>query len=178
MPATLRPWDEPDSLLAAAGGLRGATLARVAYLYPATREDPWPYEGDAAEEIDMGVELTAADGRRFRAVWYMRSFDQGLVLAPAAAVPPATMELAAVDVSDSERWRPLIGREVTDVELYWHVPEDRARRSVWAARLAFAEGGAVTLALGRTLEADPVDYQPDAIVAIFDDELARAYVDR
>ena len=126
----------------------------------------------------MGVELTMTGDRRYRAVWYMRNFDQGLVLAPADAVPPATMELAVVDVSGSERWRPLIGREVTDVELYWHVPEDRAHRSVWAARLAFAGGRAVTLALGRTLEADPVDYQPDAVVAIFDDELARAYVDR
>ncbi len=174
------PWVEQPSdrhaLEAAAQGFRDQTLKQVKYVFPATRSSLDPYRKGGVDEIDFAVDFVTEDGSVFRAAWHMFDIEQGLLFGPASVTQPWKTAVVASDVSDHERWRPLVGKRVQAVGLAWQVPEEGASESVWAVRIELEERKIVVVALGTIANVPQPVYQPDAVVVIFDEEVARSYV--
>jgi hypothetical protein len=63
---------------------------------------------------------------------------------------------------------------VNEVAVAWQVPNDGCPNTLWAVRLSLSEGSTIVVALGE-IEGDIVQYQPDALVVLFDEAAARAY---
>lgn len=173
------PWIEDNASLwtleTLAQQLEGETLTGVEYLFPSSRSSCSPYRRGPIDEVDLGVDLFTAGGSIFRAAWEMLGVDQGLLFAPRSEHGDWAMSVRSADVSDYEGWRPLIGRRIATVNLAWQLPEEGAGESVWAVSIDLADGDTVVLALGTILGAAGLTYQPDAVVVIFDREVARGY---
>ena len=78
------------------------------------------------------------------------------------------------DVTIVEQWRSLVGRVVEEVAAAWHVPNEGCPKTLWAIRLTLSGAFSVAIGLGE-IRNEALQYQPDALVVIFDETIARAY---
>ena len=154
----------------------GSAFSHVAYLEPATTDLTEPRTGEGFDEAGVGLEFTTSDGAVFSAVWQMEGYNEGLSFGPGDGESRhRRYALRRFDVTRSAQWQPLLGPRVTGVGVGWHVPNEGCAEAVWAVRLDLEGGRTVLVALGRSEGTGVLDYQPDEVVVVFDEELAESY---
>ena len=164
---------EQDRLKRWAQALIGRRVVGVRY-----RSAPgssWP-DGNSAEaihEVDMDVSMILDDGGFAVVSWAMNGVLEGIDLRICRG-PGIAPELDETDVTATPEWRSVVDHVIGDVAAAWHVPNEGCPSTVWAVRLSLSEGSTIAIALGE-VEADIVQYQPDALVVLFDETTARAY---
>jgi hypothetical protein len=153
--------------------LKGRRIVGVRY-----RNAPgsgWPdgNASDAVHEVDMDVVIALDNESAAVISWAMNGLVEGLDL--------QIQRNSATDVRDDEtdvaanpHWRPVVGRTVDEVASAWHVPNEGCPETLWAVRLSLSGGSSVVIGLGE-VEDGIVQYQPDALVVLFDEAVARAY---
>jgi hypothetical protein len=155
--------------------LVGETLTGAAYLLPASSDETHRVARPGFHEASMGVELMMADGP-VGLIWLMEGVKEGLALVLGEPIDlprggPAK-KLPATQFTD---WQNRLG-EITTIGLAWHVPEEAGPRTIWSWRLGIRNGRSVTIALGEwRAEAGNLTYQPDNVVVIFQEDIARRY---
>jgi hypothetical protein len=140
--------------------------------------DPHAYRPERREGIDevaFGVELRTREGTTFRADWRMFDIEQGLLFRPVDRPPDWPVPIVVQDVSDDRVWRDHLRRTVDRVRVAWHVPDTGAHDAIWSVALELSGDRVVVLALGSTNEKPLISYMPDAVVVVFDKEVAEAY---
>jgi hypothetical protein len=164
---------EQDRLRGWARALTGRRVVGVRY-----RSAPgssWP-DGNSAEtvhEVDMEVTIMLDDGTSAVVSWAMDGVVEGIDLRICRSLG-TVLEVDESDVTATPEWRTLVDHVVDEVAAAWHVPNEGCPETVWAVRLSLSEGSTIAIALGE-VEADVVQYQPDALVVLFDETAARAY---
>ena len=153
--------------------LIGRSPSDVAYLDPAG-SDPWRIKYHRGfDEASMGVELRSAEGW-FGLRWLMHGEREGLALVLNQTVPDLQRDrLKRMPAGTRPNWRHVMTSQVTKLGISWHEPTAGVA-AVWAVRLGFSSGHSVVVALGEWRD-ENIRYIPDAVVAIFDDEIARGY---
>lgn len=135
----------------------------------------WP-NGNSAEathEVDMDVTILLDDGTSAVVSWAMHGLVEGIDLRVRRS-SDRVLEIDETDVTATPEWRSLVNHVIAEVAAAWHVPNEGCPHTLWAVRLSFSEGSTIALALGE-IETDIVQYQPDALVVLFDEKAARAY---
>jgi len=135
----------------------------------------WPdgNSADAMHEVDMDVMVMLDDGNVAVVSWAMAGLVEGIDLRIRREAEPS-LEFGETDVTASPEWRARLRRAIKEVAVAWHVPNEGCPDTLWAVRFSLSNGPPVTIALGK-VEADVVQYQPDALVVLFDEVAARAY---
>jgi hypothetical protein len=154
--------------------LVGARLTGVRYALVSSGVWPGAETADArAHEVDMGVALDFGS-RELNLTWAMSGADQGLSVM-AGPVPPDHFGIGSsmLDAGGVEPWPVLLGRQVTAVAWAVHRPTDDGTERVWAVRIDL-DGASVVIALGELDNGLP-RYQPDALLVLFDADLAQFY---
>ncbi len=164
---------EPDRLREWTRELRGRHVVGARY-----RNAPgssWP-DGNSAEaihEVDMDVAIMLDNGASAVVSWSMDGLVEGIDL-EIRQNSGTTPELEETDVTSTPEWQSLVNQVVNEVAVAWQVPNDGCPNTLWAVRLSLSEGSTIVVALGE-IEGDIVQYQPDALVVLFDEAAARAY---
>jgi hypothetical protein len=161
-----------DELRAA---VTGRTLQTVSYVE--TPYDPLWHHNNAADDVhnvDFGVSLGLGEVA-LNATWLMQSMEESLAVA-VGAFDPAFFAIGpqVIDVNAVEPWPSLIGRTVTNLSWAWHQPCETCPDLVWAVRVGLDPPASVVIALGEG-EAGALRYQPDSVLVIFDEGIARSY---
>jgi hypothetical protein len=120
----------------------------------------------------MDVTVMLDGGTSLVVSWAMAGLVEGIDLRIRQSGP--VPEIDETDVTATQEWRKVVGRSIEDVAAAWHVPNEGCPDTLWAVRLSLGGGGPIVIALGQ-VEADVVQYQPDALVVLFDEPGARAY---
>lgn len=123
-------------------------------------------------EVDWDVVFRFDDEKRAIVGWSMDKFVEGLSLTLNGAAVADPME--EVDVSDSPEWRRLIDQRIVSVETAWHVPNEGCPETLWGIRL-LGTHSSVAISLGK-VDGGKLQYQPDAVIVLFDEEAAADYV--
>jgi hypothetical protein len=164
---------EQDRLRGWARALTGRRIVGVRY-----RSAPgssWP-DGDWSEaihEVDMDVTIILDDGTSAVVSWAMDGLLEGIDLRICRSAG-TELEIDETDVTGTPEWRSIVDHVIDEVAAAWHVPNEGCPDTVWAVRLSFSEGFTIAVALGEA-ETDVVQYQPDALVVLFDEGAARVY---
>jgi hypothetical protein len=94
---------------------------------------------------------------------------------------PEEWRITPMDVSDANEWRAIIDQTIDGLQVLWHESEADVPLAVFAVKLEFGKTD-VVLALGKSpgLSDAPrpsgIQYIPDSVVVIFDDEVFRSYI--
>jgi hypothetical protein len=106
---------------------------------------------DDFDSLDFGVELETVCERTFTVTWEAPGEREGIRLSEARLLEANRNAVAAAvwDVSDSERWKPFMRTDITDVVLHyrpWGTEE-----GFWCSRisLSFGARGGVELLLAE-----------------------------
>lgn len=121
----------------------------------------------------MDVTLLLDDGRSAVVSWAMDGLVEGIDLRIRRS-SGTVLEIDEADVTGTLEWRCLVDHVIEEVAAAWHVPNEGCPETLWAVRLSLSEGSTIAVALGE-VETDIVQYQPDALVVLFDETAARAY---
>ena len=121
----------------------------------------------------MDVTIMLDDGTSAVVSWAMDGLVEGIDLRIRRS-SGTVLEIDETDVTTTPEWRSLVDQVIVEVAVSWHVPNEGCPDTLWAVRLSLSEGSTIALALGE-VEADIVQYQPDALVVLFDEMAARAY---
>jgi hypothetical protein len=165
--------DEQERLREWARALIGRHV--VGARYRSAPGSSWP-DGNSAEvihEVDMDVTIMLDDGTSAVVSWAMDGVVEGIDLR-IRRTSGTTLEIDETDATATSEWQSLAGQVIVEVAAAWHVPNEGCRDTLWAVRLSLSEGSTIVVALGE-VEADIVQYQPDALVVLFDERAARAY---
>jgi hypothetical protein len=127
----------------------------------------------AIHEVDLDVTIILDDGMSAVVSWAMDGLVEGIDLRIRRSAG-TTLEIDETDVTATPQWRSLVDHVIDEVAAAWHVPNEGCPDTLWAVRLSLSEGFTIAFALGE-VEADVVQYQPDALVVLFDETAARAY---
>jgi hypothetical protein len=150
----------------------GARLGAVEYRYLPWGDPPEYTGGGAGVDIDLAAVVLELEERgRFTVTWAMTGPLEGLALLGTETPYPGLAD-EVIDATGREAWTRFQGQPITSVGLAWQVSGDGCPESVWAMRFDFPQGS-VVVALGEP--GPPIDYMPDELVVIFDEEVARAY---
>ena len=122
-------------------------------------------------EVDMDVTLVLDDERSAVVSWAMDGLVEGIDLRIRRT---ALLESDETDVTATLNWRSLVNRVVEGAAAAWHVPNEGCPETLWAVRLSLGEGSAIAVALGE-VETGTIQYQPDALVVLFDEKAAPDY---
>jgi len=174
------PWPrsarEREALIGDVRALIGSSIAEVRYLQPRGSS---VVDTGGCEEFDQTsvcVEFVTTAGATFSAVWRMAGDLQGLSFGPGTAESRHGMyPLQSVDLSASPHWRPLLRKPVTDVTPSWHISNTGCPEAIWAVWITVDRPPGVLVALGQATASCSIEYQPDEIVIVFDEALARTH---
>jgi hypothetical protein len=173
----IEPWaaspGDRQALERRLGSLVGRALESVAYLDPQTSA-PWRIKHHKGfDEASMGIVLRTDRGT-LALKWLMKGEREGLAVVLDAEESDFQLDrVKRVPIRDSPEWNQAIGARVSAVGVAWHEPT-AGIAAVWAVRLGFSQKASVVTALGEWGN-EALSYIPDAVVAIFDAALARAY---
>jgi hypothetical protein len=173
------PWAERgparENLVRDLRAITGSSIAQVSYLAPPAVTATQPV-CDEFDDVDVGIELKTETGETFAAVWQMEGYNEGLSFGPGTGESRhGRYALTRSNVTESPRWRSLLGRPVTHVGAGWQIPNEGCPEAVWSVRLVFEGAYEVLLALGRSLADCRIEYQPDEVLVIWDKARAEAY---
>ncbi|MDT0457239.1 hypothetical protein RM550_16075 [Streptomyces sp. DSM 41527] len=150
-------------------------MRTVRYVVP--RGEIWPegHREDRAHEVDMAVELVMDSGVALVLSWAMDGVNEGLAI-ELRSPGEADVDLPgdAVDVSDHVDWERFLGASIASISPAWHVPNEGCPEMPWAYRFEFSNESSLVIALGEA-EGGGFTYMPDALVVIFDKNLAVTY---
>ncbi|WP_146134770.1 hypothetical protein [Actinopolyspora mortivallis] len=123
----------------------------------------------------MAVELSMESGSVLTLYWDMDGVNEGI------ASDFRTSEEKRfifpghpVDVTSRADWNKFIGVPVSDINLAWHVPNERCAQMPWSYHFVFSDDVSLVVALGED-EGSGLAYMPDALVVILDKEIAIKY---
>lgn len=121
----------------------------------------------------MDVTIMLDNGTAAVVSWAMDGLVEGIDL---RTQEQSTTSLGTdeTDATTTQAWRRFADQTIRQVGVAWHVPNEGCPETLWAVRLSFSGGAAIAVALGQ-VEADSVQYQPDALVVLFGETAARAY---
>jgi hypothetical protein len=148
----------------------------VTYVYADTSELDGPRQFAGFDEVDMAIELWMADGDVFSALWRMEGYNEGLSFGRGTAqargltVPPS-----GIDVTASPRWQGFRGLRIVGTRFAWHIPNEGCPEAIWSVLIDFEGRTPIVIALGVTDRDGRITYQPDGLVAVFDDRVAGSY---
>ncbi|MFI5523560.1 hypothetical protein [Streptomyces platensis] len=123
----------------------------------------------------MAVELVMDSGAALVLSWAMDGVKEGLAIefrSPGEA--DVNLPGDPVDVSDHVDWERFLGVSIAGISPAWHVPNEGCPEMPWAYRFEFSNESSLVIALGEA-EADGFTYMPDALVVIFEKDLAVSY---
>jgi hypothetical protein len=121
----------------------------------------------------MDVRIILDDGTSAFVSWAMQGFVEGIDLR-IRRNSGTKLEANETDVTTTPQWRGAVDNTVDEVAGAWHVPNEGCPDTLWSVRLSLCGGSAITIALGE-IRSKLVEYQPDALLVIFDEAGARAY---
>ncbi|MFF0084650.1 hypothetical protein ACFYR1_33780 [Streptomyces canus] len=123
----------------------------------------------------MAVELVLDTGAALLLYWSMDGVNEGLAI---ETRDPGDVDVNlpgdAIDVSEHVDWAGLLGASIVGINPAWHVPNEGCPEMPWAYRLEFSNNSSLVIALG-VAERRGFTYMPDALVVIFDQNIALAY---
>jgi hypothetical protein len=125
------------------------------------------------DEADDGVEFTF-DGTSILLEWDTKGDHEWISAAQARLAEPSDDTIEVIDASARTGWIPRVGDQVTGLGIALYRPTASLGACAWSIRLDFAVAPSVCIALGR-IESDAIEYQPDSLVVIFEEDTARAY---
>jgi hypothetical protein len=164
---------EADRLRQWARALIGRRVVDIRYLSAPGSNWPHGHSADAIHEVDMDVRIVLNDGTSAVVSWAMKGFVEGIDLR-IRRNSGTTLEIDETDVTATPQWRGLVDHAIDEIAAAWHVPNEGCPDTLWSVRLSLSEGSMVTIALGE-IKANRVEYQPDALLVIFNEATARAY---
>ena len=121
----------------------------------------------------MDVTIALDDGTSAVVSWAMDGLVEGIDLRICRGFG-TELQIDETDVAATPEWRCVVDHVIEAVAVAWHVPNEGCPNTLWAARLSLSEGVVTAIALGE-VEAGIIQYQPDALVVLFDETTARAY---
>lgn len=128
---------------------------------------PWSYR--IADSADFGVELDMASGRTLSIGWETPGEHESLQVFPGrlvGSVLDASPDVAIWDLAASSRWRELIGRTITELDVHyipWSPDE-----GFWCTRVKLAFGDSeVVLLLGEVDQTESIVPSADNIAVLF-----------
>ncbi|MEY9965483.1 hypothetical protein ABIA33_003525 [Streptacidiphilus sp. MAP12-16] len=153
----------------------GSRISSVSYLVPSGAQWPDGREGGLVHEVDHGVELALANGRRLALRWEMEGENEFLGVSSASLGDGSSGSLIdSVDVSDLPEWSSIIGLTIRGIGVAWHIANLGCPNSVWALRFDLEDGPSFVIALGEIRDDAPA-YLPDAVLVLFEKEVAELY---
>jgi hypothetical protein len=153
----------------------GQVLHQVRYVVPRGAPD-WPsgHRHDAVHEVDLGVEFVTRDDKLITVSWAMEGVIEGLSAELSGeAMGPSNDPLHVQDVGATAEWLPYIDRPFGNLAFAWQVANASCPETLWSLRFNIGDG-AVTVALGEQ-GGGHIEYQPDSLLVIFDQEIALRY---
>jgi hypothetical protein len=88
----------------------------------------------------------------------------------------SSSDTVTVDVTGTDQWAGLAGREIQTVAFGWQRGHAAEPDDLWTLRLAVAGGGHVVCCLGELDRSERPTYSADGLLVIFDESTARDYV--
>jgi hypothetical protein len=164
---------EQDQLRAWAQTLIGRRVVGVRYRSAPGSNWPDGNSADTIHEVDMDITIMLDDGTSAVVSWAMDGLVEGIDLR-IRRNSGRMLEIDETDVTATPEWRGLVDQVIKEVAAAWHVPNEGCPDTLWAVRLSLSEGSTIAFALGE-VETDIVQYQPDALIVLFDETAARAY---
>ena len=154
--------------------LLGRSFLSWDFLYPDGFGDHRPLHYEGFDLAEMEVELAEPNGSSVLFSWQMRGVHEGLAI----KFGPPSVGLKPGEPERRERGSDALPCNVpiTEVAVAWQELDHPSDTALWSVRLAFEGGQAVTLALGEPSDSgSTLQYIPDSIVVIFDQQVAKAY---
>jgi hypothetical protein len=160
--------------------LLGQVVQRVRYCEIAYDEGTPFWCGDPRfDSLDFGLDLLTVSGERFSISWGAEFYQYGVSLA--AGLPEAYERSRVWDVSETSRWRDLLGQRIEDVHVFWswvewkegfvnhrvHYPQD--------VKLVFENGREVYLCAFEVWTDGSTMGMIDHITVFFDEALAHQF---
>lgn len=153
----------------------GESVRAVRYVAP--RGEGWPvgHREDRAHEVDMAVELGLASGAALVLAWDMDGVNEGLAIEyMGPGEVNANLPGDPIDVSGHVDWEGLLGVSIVSIGAAWHVPDEGSPEMPWAYNFTFSNESILVISLGEA-EGEGFTYVPDALLVIFERDLAAAY---
>ena len=150
-----------------AAQLEGTTLMAVAYqLMDESRAvAAW---NSAVYEVDEAIALVTSDGT-VKIEWDLDGSREGLAFDALNDSPDDY-----VDVSSDSPWRYLVGQKIVAATFAWHARWN-VEPHVWSLRMTMQDDLQVVVALGDLNGAGMPTYTANAMVVLFDREIAKGY---
>ena len=124
-------------------------------------------------EVDLDLVLGLSTGIVCIS-WERADLVEGL----AVDFPESVRDLddtATVLASESAQWQPCVQKRILNVHFGWQVSEVDCPESLWAVRISFETGAEVVVALGEVDADGTPAYNPDSLVVLFSESVARSY---
>lgn len=184
-PAPARPWvattQEREAISADANELVGQTISGVRYFVPEVSDvssyaAPVHYERfDWISPVGMGIEIEAASGELFSAVWILEQDRCGVSIGRGSVTERRDHSgLLPITVTDTDSWRPHLGSKITEVDLHWGRVDTVGFDTVWSVRLSLSDSSEIEIALSEVDERGELRPSADDLVVIFDEQIAMA----
>ncbi|WP_030103810.1 hypothetical protein [Actinoalloteichus caeruleus] len=123
----------------------------------------------------MAVELGMESGAVLVLSWAMDGVNEGMAI---EFNSPGEVGISLpgdpIDVSDHVDWGRFLGAPIASIGIAWHIPNEGCPKMPWAYNFGFPDGSNLVIALGEA-EGAGFTYMPDALLVIFDKNLAAAY---
>ena len=157
--------------------LLGQVVQRVRYCEIGYESEAPAWCGDPRfDSLDYGLELLTVSGERFPFSWGAEFYTYGVSLAE--GLPEASESTRVRDVSETSRWRDLLGKRIEDVRVFWscvegtdigrvHYPQD--------VKLVFENGREVYISAFEVWTESRGMGTMDHITVFFDETIAHQF---
>jgi len=151
------------------------------------------YEGDYGWDrsravghlLDFGLALQFEGGKAYSLSWDQEFEPYGLQMnaGPASSLVLPTANARFVDASSEAEWRPYLGREISELEVYWYRSTEPPNEGVhsyssYPQDLSVGFTGLPSIYLGAyeyNADKDSLWGMTDNLLVVFSDDVARRY---